>query len=122
MFIKIIVLWPRPLAICLLAHKSQLKYKCKLRRFQLSVVSSPGVANPGKVPIIPQRSNTGVSVITTLWGGGGVLSRSGTQKMILTVPSNGIQNTQGSNYLIFEKYFLKVGKKILCVITDEEQN
>lgn len=58
MFNKIIVLWPRPFTIHLLAQKCQPKYKFKLRHFQLSFVSSPGAAHPGKVPIIPQRSNT----------------------------------------------------------------
>lgn len=47
------------------------KYKCKLRRFQLSVVSSPGVANPDKVPIIPQRGKSGLSIIATLRVRGG---------------------------------------------------
>lgn len=92
MFNKIIVCWPRPFVICLLAHKCQAKYKCKLRHFQLSVVSSPGAANPGKVPLIPQRDKReGVSISTATERG---VSRSGTQEIILRAVFNGIQKTQ----------------------------
>lgn len=65
-----IVCWPRPFAICLLAHKRQAKYKCQLG---LSVVSSPRAANPGKVPIIPQRDKReGVAISTATAREGGV--------------------------------------------------
>lgn len=69
MFNKIIVLWPRPFANCLLAYKCQPKYKCQLRCFQWAVVSSPGAANPGKVPIISQRNKKGVSIPIATAGG-----------------------------------------------------
>lgn len=108
-----------------MAHKCQPKYKCKLRRFQLSVVSSPGVANPGKVPIIPQRNKKGVSISIATWGGGGgegrAVSRSGTQKMILKSSFQWYSEDPGYNYLICEKYFLKIRIFFLWLIIEEQK-